>query len=410
MTLARMTLRTAGRELRRHPLRSALTMLGVVIGVAAVIAMVSISQGADARLQAQIASLGTNAIMVIPGATTTGGVRAGYGTANTLTVSDARALEREVPQLSAVTWIRRDIAQVAYGNRNWATAVQGSSAALPVVRSWPLARGRFFSQSENDSSAKVVVLGQTVVDELFAPGEDPLDAIMRIRNVPFRVIGVLAPKGETMWGQDQDDVVAVPFNTAERRVLGTPTLGTVNMIVAAAASPADALAAPDEIARVLRTRHRILPGEDDDFTVRTMSEMFEASLAASRVMGRLLAAIASISLVVGGIGIMNTLLVSVTERTREIGIRLAVGAKARHILAQFLAESTALSLAGGLLGTVLGIAAAALIGYLAEWPILVAPRAVGLAFFFAAAVGLVFGVYPARRAARLDPIVALRHE
>jgi putative ABC transport system permease protein len=281
---------------------------------------------------------------------------------------------------------------------------------FPLVRDWPVARGRFFTASEEDGAAKVAVVGQTLVDTLFAPGEDPLGATIRVRNVPFRIIGVMTRKGRTSWGQDQDDVVIVPFNTAERRVLGSSILGTVNMMLVSATSPAAIDDAIEEVTALLHARHRIPAGDEDDFTVRGMTEMFEASLMASRVMTNLLAAIASISLLVGGIGIMNILLVSVAERTREIGIRLAVGAKARHILLQFLVESTVLSLAGGILGALLGVGAATLIGRVAGWPILVSPTAVALALGFAGVLGIGFGVYPARRAARLDPIVALRHE
>ena len=410
MKLFRMTVRTACRALGRNLTRSALTTLGVVIGVAAVIAMVSVGKGADASVQAQIASLGTNVVMVIPGATTAGGVRSGWGGASTLTVDDARAIAGECPAAAAVTYVKREIAQVTYGNQNWSTAIQGSPPSYPTVRDWPIARGRFFTHSEEDAAAKVAVLGQTLVDKLFVPGEDPLGATIRVRNVPFRVIGVLAAKGQTSWGQDQDDVVIVPFSTAERRVLGTAFLGTVNMVLISTASPTDAAAAVEEIHQLLRTRHHTPAGEEEDFTVRSMEELFAASLVASQIMTRLLAAIASISLLVGGIGIMNILLVSVTERTREIGVRLAVGAKARHILWQFLVEALVLSTAGGVLGTLLGIGAAVLIGRLAGWPILVAPPAVALALAFSGVVGLVFGVYPARRAAGLDPIFALRHE
>jgi ABC-type antimicrobial peptide transport system permease subunit len=375
-----------------------------------VIAMVSVGQGADASVQAQIASLGPNIVMVIPGATTAAGVRSGWGGASTLTVGDARAIARECPSVAAVTWVKREIAQVVYGARNWATAIQGSPPTFPTVRDWPVTRGRFFTDSEEDGGAKVAVLGRTVLQELFEPGEDPLGATVRIRGVPFRVIGVLASKGQTSWGRDQDDVIIVPFTTVERRVLGNPFLGMVDMVYVSAASPAEAATAAEEIEALLIERHRISAGQERDFTVRSMAEMFEASVAASRIMRNLLAAIASIALLVGGIGIMNILLVSVTERTREIGVRLAVGAKARHILLQFLVEAVMLAAAGGIAGTVLGVAAATLIGQLAGWPILISPVAVLLALVFSGAVGLVFGVYPARRAARLDPIAALRHE
>ncbi len=410
MKLLRVSLWLALSALRRNPLRSALTALGVVIGVAAVIAMVSVGAGASSAVQAQIQSLGTNIVMVMPGATTVGGVRSGAGGVNTLTVADAKAIARELADTADVAWVKRDIAQAAYGNRNWSTGIQGSPPSFLAVRDWRLGAGRPFSQSEEDSAAKVALVGQTVVDNLFTPGEDPVGATIRVKNVPFLVVGVLARKGQTGWGQDQDDVVIVPFTTAERRVVGAETLGSVNQIVISLHDAAFTDTAETQIRELLRGRHRIVEGQDEDFTLRSMSELFEASLMTSRVMSQLLAAIASISLLVGGIGIMNTLLVSVTERTREIGIRLAVGAKAHHILMQFLVESTVLSLTGGLLGTLLGVCSAVLIGRFAGWPILISPLAVAAAFLFSASVGLVFGVYPARRAARLDPIVALRHE
>ncbi|HYR95368.1 MAG TPA: ABC transporter permease [Candidatus Binatus sp.] len=410
MNLLGMTVRTAWRALRRNVARSALTALGVVIGVGAVIAMVSVGQGADAAVQAQIANLGTNVVMVMPGATTASGVRSGWGGVSTLTVADARAVAKDCPSVAAVGWTKRDIAQVAYGNQNWSTAIQGSSPSFFTVRDWPMAAGRLYTESDEASGTKVAVIGQTIVEQLFAPGEDPIGATIRVRNVPLRVIGVLARKGQTSWGQDQDDIIAVPFTTAERRVLGAPALGTVNQIIASAASPGESITATKEIFDVLAARHPNAPGGEEDFTVRSMAEMFETSIAASRVMSRLLAAIASISLLVGGIGIMNILLVSVTERTREIGVRLAVGAKGRHILLQFLVEAIVLSTAGGILGTALGVGTAVMIGRLAGWPVLVSPPAIGIALVFSGAVGLIFGVYPARRAARLDPIVALRHE
>jgi putative ABC transport system permease protein len=408
--LARMTVVTAWRALARNLTRSLLTMLGVVIGVAAVIAMVSVGQGADASVQAQIANLGQNIVMVVPGATTAGGVRSGWGGASTLTVADAKAIAKDCPSVAAVAWIKRDIAQVSYGNRNWSTAIQGSPPSFFDVRDWRVARGRAYTATEEDGAAKVAVIGRTLVEQLFAPGEDPLGATIRVRGVPFEVIGVLARKGQTSWGQDQDDVVIVPFTTAERRVLGTTFLGTVNMILVSAASAGEAAAATEEIPRVLAPRHRTAPGEEADYTVRNMAELFATSIQASKVMTRLLAAIASISLVVGGIGIMNILLVSVSERTREIGVRLAVGAKARHILLQFLVEATVLSTVGGVVGILLGVGTASLIGRLAGWPILVSPGAIVVALAFSCAVGLLFGVYPARRAAGLDPILALRHE
>jgi putative ABC transport system permease protein len=410
MRVLRMTLRVALRALRRHKLRSALTMLGIVIGVGAVIAMVSIGQGADAAVQAQIQALGRKLLMVIPGATTRAGVRSGWGGVSTLTVADARAIASECPSVASVAWAKRSIAQVIYAERNWSTQVQGVPPSYAEVREWRLSAGEFFTQRDEDSAARVAVLGQTVVDQLFGPGEDPIGAVIRVKDVPFRVVGVLRKLGQTSHGQDQDDVLMMPFSTAERRVLGTQILGSVDMIFGSATEAAAVDAATEEIALLLRARHRIQPDEDDDFTVRNLNEMALASQEASRVMTLLLASVASISLLVGGIGIMNILLVSVTERTREIGIRMAVGAKARHILLQFLVEATALSIAGGVAGALLGIAAARAVSALAGWPTLISPAAVVLGVVFSAVVGIFFGFYPARRAARLDPIAALRYE
>ena len=410
MKLVRMTLRTAWRALIRNLTRSVLTMLGVVIGVAAVIAMVSVGQGADASVQAQIASLGQNIIMIIPGATTAGGVRSGYGAATTLTVADARAIERDCPSIVSVTYLKRDVAQVAYGNQNWSTGIQGSPPSDTQVRDWPIASGRFFTSAEEDSAATVAVLGRTVVDKLFAAGEDPVGAAIRVRNVAFRVIGVLTSKGQTSWGQDQDDVVLMPFSTAERRVMGSSFLGSVNMILASAATPGEASTAEEEIRALLVERHRTPPGQEEDFTVRNMTELFAASVMASQVMTRLLAAIASISLLVGGIGIMNILLVSVTERTREIGIRMAVGARARDILLQFLVEALVLAALGGVLGLALGALFAKLMAGYFGWKFFFPATTAAIAFMVAGGVGVVFGLYPAIRASRLDPITALRYE
>ena len=405
-----MTLRTALRALRRNKMRSGLTTLGIVIGVAAVIAMVSIGRGANVAVEQQIASLGTNLLMVIPGATTSGGARSGWGGVSTLTVRDGEAIRSDVPAAEDVTWFKRAIAQVVYGDTNWSTSVQGTTASYSTVRQWPVAKGSFFTQRDDTTANRVAVLGQTVVDNLFGPGEDPIDATIRVKDVPFRVIGVLARKGQTTWGQDQDDVVVMPFGTAERRVLGTEILGSVDMIWVTAASQHDIAAAAEQVTLLLRDRHRIQPGQDDDFTVRDLNEMAQASVSASQVMTRLLLAVASISLLVGGIGIMNILLVSVTERTREIGIRMAVGAKSRHILLQFLVEAITLSFVGGLGGVLLGVSTARLVSTLAGWPTLISPGAVLGSLLFSGAVGVFFGFYPARKAARLDPIAALRYE
>jgi len=408
--LLAMTSRVAARAIWRNRLRSGLTMLGVIIGVAAVIAMVSVGQGADRFVQEQIASLGTNLVMVIPGAVTSGGARSGWGGASTLSVADVEAIRRTAPAVAAVTPTRRQVQQVIYGNLNWSSVVQGVSPDFVRVRDWPVESGSFFNERHEKSAAKVAVLGATVVGNLFAPGQDPVGSTIRIKNVPFRVIGVLAAKGQSSWGQDQDDVVIIPFSTAERRVLGTQILGTADLIYASARRAEDVSAAAEEITAALRQQHRIGRGEDDDFTVRTLEDMMGASAAASRVMGNLLFAIASISLLVGGIGIMNILLVSVTERTREIGLRMAVGAKARHILMQFLAEAAVLSMTGGIIGIALGLLVTYLIGTIAEWPTERSPASIAAAFLFSGAVGVFFGYYPARKASRMDPIEALRWE
>ncbi len=410
MKLLRMTMVTALRALRRNKLRSALTMLGVVIGVAAVIAMVSIGQGAKAAVQAQLQSLGTNILMVVPGATTAAGVRSGWGGVSTLTAGDAQAIERECPAVGAVTYFRRQVVQVANGEQNWSTVAQAATASFEKVRQWTTTSGRFFTQRDDDTANRVVVLGQTIVDNLFGSGEDPIGTMIRIKGVPFRVIGVLEVKGQTAWGQDQDDVAVMPFSTGERRVFGTQLLGTVDMIHVKAAS-ADAIEeATAQINRLLRERHRTQPGQEDDFSVRSLNDMFKASEGASQVMGALLLSVASISLLVGGIGIMNILLVSVTERTHEIGIRMAVGAKSRHILLQFLVEAMVLSMVGGAAGALLGVGSARLISSLAGWPTLVSPTAALGSVLFSAVVGIFFGFYPARKASRLDPIAALRYE
>ena len=410
MKLIRMTMRTALRALRRNKLRSALTMLGIVIGVAAVITMVSIGQGADAAVQKQILSLGTNLLMVIPGATTQSGVRSGWGGVSTLTTADAMAIKRECASVAEVAYFRRQVVQVIYGDQNWSTVAQGTTPAYQVVRDWPVVSGSFYSQRDEDTANRVVVLGRTVVDHLFGPGEDPVGAQVRIKEVPFRVVGVLESKGQTSWGQDQDDLLIMPFSTAERRVLGTQFIGTVDMVFASAVATGEIDEAAKQITDLLHDRHHIQPGQDDDFTVRSLNDMAKASESASKVMTNLLLSVASISLLVGGIGIMNILLVSVTERTREIGIRMAVGAKGRHILLQFLVEAIVLSMVGGFAGMLLGIAAAELISRLAAWPTLLSPPAVAGSFLFSGAVGVFFGFYPARKAARLDPIAALRYE
>ncbi|MBI3250196.1 MAG: ABC transporter permease [Deltaproteobacteria bacterium] len=405
-----MTLRVAWRSLLRNKLRSALTMLGVIFGVGAVIAMVAISQGADAFIQAQINSLGTNVVMVWPGSTTSSGAHGGAGSALSLTIADAEAIAKDCPSVSGVAYIKRQNMQVIAGSQNWSTQIQGVNGNYFQVRNWPLAEGRLFTKQEEESAARVCLLGTTTAQKLFAPGQDPVGAIIRVQNVPCQVIGLMSTKGQTGWGQDQDDTVLVPFSTAERKLIGAPILGLVNIMLVSAHSPALTPQTEEEIRTVLRARHRLLAGKDDDFSVRNLQDIAEASASASQVMTTLLASVASIALVVGGIGIMNILLVSVTERTREIGIRMAVGAKARHILLQFLVEAMTLSMAGGLLGIALGVGSAQLVASLANWPSLLSPTAIAGSFLFSGLVGIVFGYYPAYKASRLDPIEALRYE
>jgi macrolide transport system ATP-binding/permease protein len=436
-----------------------LTMLGIFIGVAAVIAMVAIGDGARYSVQQQIASLGTNQLIILPGATTANGVRAGYGSSSTLTVSDAEALAKEARSVAAVSYLDRQVAQVVSGSRNWSTSINGTTPAYFTIRDWPVTAGRYFTDEETRSAAPVCLLGQTVVNNLFGEGEDPIGAAIRVKNFPVRVIGVLEAKGQSNFGQDQDDVILMPFDTAERKVLGTsqatatvptsttgstnPVLnpyigvqtwtaasplyqsgtaiispfggppkisGLVNMIFVKAKTAELVATAQTEVADVLHQRHHIGATQDNDFTVRSLDEIAQASESATRVLTLLLASVASISLLVGGIGIMNIMLVSVTERTREIGIRMAIGARRLHILLQFLVEALLLSIIGGLAGALLGIAVSKLLAIVAQWPTLISPYSVIGGFAFAAAVGVFFGWYPARKASMLDPIDALRYE
>ncbi len=399
------------RALQVNRMRSALTMLGIIIGVAAVIAMVAVGAGASVRIAEQIQSIGSNLIIVLSGSTTSGGIRLGHGTAPTLTEDDARAIGREVPAVEVAATTMRGTAQVVYGNRNWSTVIRGGSLEYLQVRQWPLVNGRPITSQDVRGAAKVALLGQTVLENLFGD-VDPLGQIIRIKRVPFKVIGVLARKGQSSWGRDQDDVVIIPLSTAKKKVLGVSQANarSVGAILARVRSPELMSDAVAQTATLLRQRHRIQPGEEDDFTVRNLSEIFAAREASARTMALLLGAIASVSLIVGGIGIMNIMLVSVTERTREIGLRMAVGARNRDILSQFLIEAITLALIGGVMGVLLGISVSHLLSYLARWETLVAPGAILLAFGFSATVGIFFGYYPARKAAALDPIEALRHE
>lgn len=405
-----LTVLTAFRVLGRNRLRAGLTMLGIIIGVGAVIAMVSIGQGAKAAVQAQVASMGTNVIIILPGATTVGGVRGGQGGAVTLTVSDAHDLKKKVPLLNETAWAKRDVMQIVYGNLNWNGPVNGISPGYLTIRDWGYTSGGPITQADLDTAARVALVGQTVVENLFEPGEEPVGSTIRIKNVPFRVIGVLAPKGQSAQGSDQDDIIFIPFTTAERKVLGTQFLGSVGALFASTDRPEDLLQAVEAIREMLRARHRLQPEQPDDFTIRTQVDIGRVQEGTSQTLTLMMFAVASISLLVGGIGIMNILLVSVTERTREIGVRMAVGAKRRHILAQFLIEAMTLSLIGGLLGIVLGVLAARATTTVAGWPTIISAESILVAFLFSLAVGLFFGLYPARKAARLNPIEALRYE
>ena len=400
------TINVAFRALRRNKLRSALTALGIIIGVGAVIAMVGIGSGAKAQVEAQIASLGQNVIVISSGSTTSSGIRTGWGGAGTLKIEDAEAIRREVPSVTGVSEEVPSTAQIAAGNQNWFTRVMGESPDYFDIRQWPLAEGTPFTAQDVRSANKVCVIGQTTATQVFG-NDDPVGQTLRIKNVPFIVSGVRTPKGLSIQGTDQDDVVVMPYSSAMKRVAGGTTLRNINVQVANAS---DLEPAEQQITSLLRQRHNIRAGRDDDFTVRNQQEIAEAATATADVMAGLLGAIAGVSLVVGGIGIMNIMLVSVTERTREIGTRMAVGAHGRDILTQFLIEAVSLSSVGGLLGIILGIVASKILSAIKHWPSLISPGSIVLAFLFSAAVGIFFGFYPARKAAALDPIEALRYE
>ena len=399
-------LRMAVHALRRNVLRSVLTTLGIIIGVAAVIAMVGIGNGAKAQVEAQIASLGQNVILVFSGSITSSGIRTGWGGAGTLKIEDAEAIRREVSGITAVSEEVRSISQVAAGNQNWSTQVLGESADYFDIRQWPLEEGVPFTPQDVRSANKVCVIGRTTATQIFGSA-DPVGQVLRVKNVPFTITGVLTSKGLTPQGVDQDDLAVMPYTSAMKRVLGGTTLRNVNVQVGDARQMP---AAQQQIVSLLRQRHNIRPGRDDDFTVRTQQEIAEAATATSKVMALLLGAIAGVSLVVGGIGIMNIMLVSVTERTREIGTRMAVGAHSRDILTQFLIEAISLSSVGGILGIVIGIAVAKIISVTWHWPAVISLVSILGSFSVSALVGIFFGFYPARKAAALDPIDALRYE
>jgi macrolide transport system ATP-binding/permease protein len=435
LAFAFMILAAAAQAIGRNWMRSALTMLGVFIGVAALIVMVNVGNGASEAVRKQIESLGTNVVVVLPGALTLGGIRAGFGSASTLTVADARAIRREDPAVAQVGYVIRQTGQVQYAGQNWTTMIQGVSVNYPSVTNWQIAAGRGITAEDESKANLVVVIGRTVYQQLFNPGENPIGASILVKSVPLQVIGVLFPKGQSVFGTDQDDLVMTPFTTAERKVLGvaapstqqTPLnwpylpwpnpynlqarmTGFANQIYVQAVTQPLVQTAIRQLTETLIRRHRIKPGAVKDFDVRNLSQFVETAESSSRIMALLLGAVASISLIVGGIGIMNILLVSVTERTREIGLRMAIGARRLHVLLQFLAEAIFLSVSGGLAGIVMGVAFSAVLSLLFHWAAPLSLAAVVGGFLFAAAVGVFFGFYPARKAASLNPIDALRYE
>ena len=401
-----MAFRIALRALARNKLRSFLTMLGIIIGVGAVIAMVAIGEGAKQRVQDQIASLGTNVLVVLPGTLTLGGARTGSGGVQTLVDSDAKAIMREIPIVSAASPVLRSGQQVIAGDQNWSTSIQGVAPEFQQIRNWTVSEGRFISEADVESTAKVALIGKTVAQNLFGE-ESPMDAIIRIKKIPFRIIGVLGAKGQTGFGTDQDDTIMIPYTTMQKRILG---ITYVQQIVVSAASAEQTQQVQEQIAMLLRQRHRVQPGRDDDFSIRNLSDITEAASNSATVMAVLLGSIASVSLLVGGIGIMNIMLVSVTERTREIGIRMAVGARSRDIMLQFIVEAVVMAASGGLIGILVGMGSSILLKSLVQLPALIRPDIIAIAFFVSGTVGVFFGFYPARKAAHLDPIEALRYE
>jgi len=400
------TMKIALLALRRNKLRTLLTMLGMIIGVGAVIAMVGIGNGAKSQIENQIASLGQNVILIFSGSMTRGGVHSGWGGAGTLSVDDAEAIQREIPGVTVVSPEVRSTTQIAAGNQNWATQILGESADYLTLRQWPTTAGSMFTEQDVRSANKVAIIGQTIADQLY-PGEDPIGQILRIKSAPFIIVGILKPKGMSMMGSDQDDVVVVPYTSAMKRLFGMTMLRTINVQTA---SPTLLSPVQQQITELMRQRHRIGMGRDDDFTVRTQQEIADAMTEQSKTMTYLLAAIAAVSLVVGGIGIMNIMLVSVTERTREIGIRMAVGARGYDILLQFLTEAFTLSVIGGIIGIAMGIGVSKIIEAWKHWPVATPLLWILASFFVSAAVGIFFGFYPARKASQLDPIDALRYE
>ncbi len=404
------TLRVALRALLRNKMRSFLTTLGIVIGVSAVIAMVAIGDGAKARVEAQFSAMGSNLLMVLPGTTTAGGAHGGFGSMPTLTWDDLRAIQTEIPTVRYAAPSLRATAQVLSEDQNWTTTVIGTTPDYFDIRSWPIAAGSLFTSVDVDGATKVAVLGQTVVDKLFGPNANPVGQVIRVKNVPFTVVGSLSKKGQSQWGMDFDDCVIVPVSTFRQKIQGGLGNYLGGIIMVSATGPSTVSRTESLVRGLLRDRHRLPPGTDDDFSIRNLAEIASASQEGTRTLTTLLAAIAAVSLLVGGIGIMNIMLVSVTERTREIGLRMAVGAKPGDIRLQFLVEALALAVAGGLIGVGLGLGAARWMASSFGWQVLYRPDVIFIAVGFSGLVGVGFGFYPAHRASRLDPITALRFE
>jgi len=402
-----MTTRIALKALARNKMRTALTMLGMIIGVAAVITLVALGRGAQARVEDQIRAGGTNLVTIMAGNFTAGGVRGGSGAAASLKIEDAEAIRREISDVQYIAPGVNIRAQVIAGNQNWSTRLEGTDVDFPLIRQWTIKYGMFFSPQDVSSAARVAVLGKTVSDQLFGPDVDPTGQTIRVRNQPFRVIGLMNTKGQAAMGNDQDDTIFAPYTTVQKRLQGQQNIQNITLSASSAEAVPDVA---DAVAIVMRNQHKLVAGEPDDFTVRTQEEIADIRTASIQTFTQLLAGIAAVSLIVGGIGIMNIMLVSVTERTREIGIRLAIGAKARDVLLQFLVEAVVISLLGGGVGVLLGFGAAELATRLWQYPTTVPPNAVAMAFGFSAVTGIFFGFYPAKKAASLDPIVALRYE
>jgi putative ABC transport system permease protein len=403
------TFKISFRALRVNKMRSALTMLGIIIGVGAVIAMVAIGTGASQKIAEQISSMGSNLLIILPGATTAGGVRMGGGTQSTLNLADADAIVKECPTVEEVAPSMGGVAQIVYGHLNWSTGINGTTPGMLIVRDWSLSAGRSFTTQDVKNATKVALLGQTVVDNLFGD-QNPVGQSIRIKNVPFTVIGVLAAKGQNAQGTDQDDTIIIPVTTAQKKLFGAQFPGMVRIILVKAKSAEDLAYAEKQITDLLRQRHHIGPKQDADFSVRNLTQIMQAREESTKVMTMLLGAIAAVSLLVGGIGIMNIMLVSVTERTREIGIRMAIGAKTWDIRLQFIIEALTLSMIGGIIGIVAGVSTSMILSHLSGWPTVVSPISIFMAFGFSGFIGIFFGFYPAYKASLLNPIDALRYE